>query len=128
MKVADKMLIKHLANAAEVVNTLNGGMAEPRLHLERQEKEWLLHVRIPGVSAENLKLEIKDHQLFIFQMLTQHNVADVELPYLIAMLQIGQQVDLDEIVAEYEDGHLYVHMPVDEEASGYEREVSIVRK
>lgn len=127
MKVADRMLIKNLANTAEVVNTINGGMAAPAISLYKGEQEWTISARVPGVSIESLKLEVKDNQLFIFQMI--HNGQDgLELPYLLTVVNLSRRVELDAITAEYEEGELFIVLPLDELSDGFYREIEIIPK
>lgn len=127
MKVKDKLLIKNLANTAELVNTINGGMVEPQVWLEKSEESWLLRMKVPGVSIESIKIEVKDGILFVFQNLENPD-SDLELPYLVEMLNLTSRIDLDQIYAEYNEGEIFIHLPFDELASGFEREIEIVRR
>lgn len=128
MKAEDRILIKNLAYTAEIINTINGGMAEPAIKIRKEETEWLVRVKVPGVSVDNMKIEVKDHQMFLFHLIAEGNASDVEIPYLMAALTLSRKVDFDGIVAEYHHGELFIHLPLDEEANGYEREIDILKK
>ena len=128
MRVEDRILIKNLAQTAEIVNTINGGMTQANMLVEKGTEEWTVMVRVPGVSPERMKIEVRDGQLFIFHVLPDENAAHVELPFLLAALSLDKRVDFDGIMAEYEDKELYIHLPLDEEASGYEREIEIFKR
>ena len=128
MNVEDRILIKTLAHTADIVNTINGGMSQPNIDINKGEDEWTVRLRIPGVSAEKVKVEVKDNQLFIFHMMTENNHAKIQLPYLLTMVSLNSRVDLDGIVAEYENSELCIHLPMDGSASGYEREIEIFRR
>ena len=54
MNLQDDHLIKNLAQSAQLVNALNGGMAEPIVQFEEHEDEWLYKVRMPGVDPDHL--------------------------------------------------------------------------
>ncbi len=126
MRVEDKMLIKNLANTAELINTINGGMAQPQVILEKSEESWLLRMKVPSVNIDNIKIEVKEGILFVFQNL-EHANSDIELPYLIEMLNLPGQIALDSIYAEFDQNEILVHLPFDELANGFEREIEIIK-
>lgn len=128
MNVEDKLLIKNLAHTAEIVNTINGGMAQPNIDVERQPEEWMVKVKVPGVSAESLKIEVRDNHLMLFHIMTEPNVSDISIPYLVTMLTLTSKVDLDGIVAEFENNELFIHLPLNGQANGYEREIEILKR
>jgi HSP20 family molecular chaperone IbpA len=127
MKEEDKVLIKNLATTAEIVNTINGGMASPVISVFKGKIEWTINARVPGVSPENLKLEIKDNELFIFQIL-ENGFDGMEIPYMLTMIHLSNRVELDAITAEYENGELFILLPLDEMSDGFFREIEIIRK
>lgn len=125
MIIADRMLTKNLALTADIINTINGGMARTEIKLKKSETEWNAVIRIPGVSFENIKLEIKDRHLHIFQTLDESNASEIQLPYLVSSILLSSKVDVDKIHAEFENSRLYVHLPITETPSGYQREIDI---
>ncbi|HCX22368.1 MAG: hypothetical protein CMB80_07280 [Flammeovirgaceae bacterium] len=128
MRAEDRILIKNLAQTAEIVNTINGGMSQANMILEKGEDEWTVAIRVPGVSPERMRVEVRNGQLFIFHVMADENAAEVELPFLLAAVALDKRVDFDAIIAEYEDKELFITMPLDEEASGYEREIDIFKR
>ncbi len=127
MKVEDQLLIKNLATTAQLVNAINGGMAQPHVRLEKSDSEWVERMKVPGVSIESIKIEVKEGFLFVFQNLQMED-AEMELPYMIEMLNLTSKIDQEQIYAEYEDGEIVIHMPFDELASGFEKEIEIIRR
>lgn len=127
MKVEDKLLIKNLATTAQLVTGINGGMAQPHVRLEKSDSRWVERMKVPGVSIESIRIEVKEGFLFVFQNL-QVEASDMELPYMIEMLNLTSQIDQDQIYAEYEGGEIVIHMPFDELASGFERDIEIIRR
>ncbi|WP_258102910.1 hypothetical protein [Marinoscillum sp. MHG1-6] len=127
MKLEDKMLIKNLANTVKIVNTINGGMAQPITELHKREDSWILKMRLPAVDIDSIKIEVKDNFLFVFQVLSGLD-DEIELPYLVDMLNLTSQIDLEAIYAEFNDGEIQIHMPFDEMASGYEKEIEIIKR
>lgn len=128
MTVEDKLLIANLAQTADIINTINGGMSQASLEVAKNEDEWTVRIKVPGVSAERMKIEVKDSRMFIFQILPDTNAAEIELPYLLTAFSISTRVDYDRIVAEYENGEVFIHMPLDEMGDNQEREIVIIRK
>lgn len=128
MNVEDRMLIKNLAKTAEIVNTINGGMSQTKLRMMKNHDEWILRFKVPGVGPDNLKIEVRNNQLFVFQILSGDNTSGIELPYLLTSLIISPKIDFEGIIAEYDGGEVYVHMPLDETNDGHEREIDIIRR
>lgn len=128
MTVEDKLLIANLAQTADIINTINGGMSQANLELSKYEDEWTVKVKVPGVSAERMKIEVKDNRMFIFQILPDTNAAEIELPYLLTAFSISSRVDYNRILAEYENGEIFIHMPLDEMGDSFEREIEIIKK
>lgn len=127
MKLQDRLLIKNLAHTAELINAINGGMAQPKVQLEKSSQAWMLRMKVPGVSIENITIEVKDGFLFVFQNLSNDH-SDMELPYMIEMLNLTSKIDMDSIYAEYVSGEILIHLPFDEMASGFEREIEIIKR
>lgn len=123
----NRSLVKNLAHTAELINTLNGGMSQPSIRVQRESEEWVVRVRIPGVSMEQLKLEVKNSHLYLFQMLKSQNLG-ISLPYLIAVMPLIDQIDFEKISAEYHEGELLIVLPLSEQEDGFHREIEIVKK
>lgn len=128
MKVEDRVLIKNLAKTAEIVNTINGGMSQAKMLMTKSEQEWIVRLKVPGVSPDKLKIEVRDNQMFIFHILADNNSSGIALPYLITAFMISPKIDFDEIMAEYDKGEVRVHMPLDEWSDGHEREIEIIKR
>lgn len=127
MKVEDKLLIRNLATTAQLINGINGGMAQPHVRLEKTDSRWIERMKVPGVSIDRIKIEVKEGFLFVFQNLHVEE-SNIELPYMIEMLNLSSQIDQEQIYAEYKNGEIIIHMPFDELASGFERNIEIIRR
>jgi hypothetical protein len=127
MKIEDRLLIKNLASTASLVNGINGGMVQPIVQLEKSEGQWIERIRIPGVSVDNVRIEVKEGILFVFQNLFVEGM-DIELPYMVEMLNLSSQIDQEQIYAEFDNREIIIHMPFDEFADGFEREIEIIRR
>ncbi len=128
MKAADKVLIKNLAHTAEIINTINGGMSEPYIGIDKSPEQWTVNVKVPGMNPDRLRIEVRNLELSLFHMISEGNSSDIELPYLLAAIQLTSSVNIDNILAEYESGQLSIHLPLDETTDGFEREVEIIKR
>lgn len=127
MTIQDKILLKNLAQTADIVNTINGGMSQASFKLLKQENEWMVKVEVPGVDADNMRIEVRDDQMFIFQIIGDEHAA-VQIPYLVTTFKISSKVNYDDILAEYENGEIFIHLPIDETGENYQREIEIIKK
>ena len=65
-------LIAKLAKGADLVNTINGGMSQASMEVRLQDHEWIINLKVPGVDANNLKLEVSGGHICIYQMMRVH--------------------------------------------------------
>lgn len=128
MKVEDRLLIKNLAKTTEIINTINGGMSQANMLMTKDATKLTIRLKVPGVSPESLKIEVRDNQMFIFHMIAGDNSSNIELPYLLTSFVISPKVNSDGIVAEYREGEVFIHLPFDELNDGHERKIGIVRR
>ena len=127
MTVEDKLVIKNLAQTAQVINTINGGMSQPIVSVSKGPEEWTIKARVPGVDADHMKIEVKDNYLYLFHLIEDEQ-ADMELPLMLAAISISNRVQYDLITAAYENAELEISLPLDQENKGYEREIDIFKK
>ncbi len=125
---ADKNLVRNLARTADILNTINGGMSQTTIKINALENEWLIKVRIPGVDLDNLRLEVLDNHLYIHQMMEIDNDSTEKAPYVVAMIPLVKQINVDAISAIFEDGWTLIKLPFDEMVNGYERQIKITRR
>ncbi|XOV92572.1 MAG: Hsp20/alpha crystallin family protein [Bacteroidota bacterium] len=124
----DRNLTRHLAMTADVLNTINGGMSQTTINLKVLEHEWLVKVTTPGVELENLRLEVLDNHLYIHQMMEIEHDGPEKAPYVIAMIPLTRQINVEAISATFENGYTLIKLPFDEMVNGYERQIDITRK
>ena len=123
---ARKLISNELLASIDVLNTLNGGVSEAQMKLKQFQDYRKIRVKVPGVSQENLKVEIHDNMLSVFY--TFHLQSDgvwIEVPKVVYNKSIPYFVDASRITASYQDGFLIVTLPFNELAEGYHRKVSI---
>ena len=123
-----KFVSNELLASIDVLNTLNGGVSEPQMILKQFQDHREIHLKVPGVNEENLKVEVHNNILSVFY--TFHFQSDnlpIHVPKVVYNKPIPYFVDAARISASYEDGFLIVTLPYNEMAEGYHRKVSINR-
>ncbi|MEQ9231556.1 MAG: Hsp20/alpha crystallin family protein [Cyclobacteriaceae bacterium] len=120
----EKELIKLLAESADLVNTINGGMSLAHVHNYKLEDHYLVTVKVPGVAKRSLKVETHDGNLFVFQLM--HLEDGIEIPYMIASIPLKPNVNLNGIRANFEGKNLNIVMPIQElDDEAMDREINI---
>lgn len=125
MKKWDKALTQ-LALAADVANTLGGGMSEPAVGFFKLPDSHRVEVKIPGVKDESIKVEIHNNWLTIFHLLDiSSGEMIIQVPRMVYSKAIPYFIDVEKIAAKFEDDRLVVRLPFNERANGYHRKISI---
>jgi HSP20 family molecular chaperone IbpA len=128
MKLSDS-LVKNMIVTADLLNTINGGMSLPSTRMRKLEDYYELDVVAPGLSMNDLKIEIHNRHLSVFHFMPykapDHSMEQEGAPNIIHLQRIPFDVELDGITASYEEKHLKVIMPFNELAEGYHRSVDI---
>ncbi len=116
---------QELITGIDVANTLNGGTSEPFVRLEHFPTFRKITLRVPGIDAENIKIEVNNNQLMIYyftHLVSQRK--DLKFPKVIYNKSIPYFVDISKIVAEQEENGLVVRLQFNELANGYHRDIS----
>ena len=129
MRFNDFHISKEILRKVDVLNTLNGGISKPTVIMLRQEKSYLVRVRIPGVDPEKMRVEVRNNKLFLFHDISIENIfTDKEpdiIPFNIGYVLIPFDVNIKKIKALYEDNELMITMPFNELADGYQKRIEI---
>ena len=124
----------------DFINTVNGGMSEPSIKLDKGSDGFEVVVKIPGIEVEDLQLEVvkgkrNSNNLKLFHLLpifSQENLPDEEQWKTIRFINtfvIPDGVDIDNISARYDNGRrqLVLFLPFGDEQGDYHRKVDIER-
>lgn len=135
LKIPREMLMN-----IDFINTVNGGMSEPSIKLDKGSDGFEVVVKIPGIEVEDLQLEVvkgkkNSNNLKLFHLLpifSQENLSDEEQWKTIRFINtfvIPDGVDIDNISARYDDHqrHLVLFLPFGDEQGDYHRKVDIER-
>ena len=120
----NKELSRNLARTADFINTVNGGTVFPTFNTIKHKDHYKIEVTMPSVDPNDLKVEINNDTLMIFQ---QMEVREVSVPNVLGMFKLSDDAVLDEITAEYEDHLLTVIIPKDQMSGGFRRDIKIKR-
>lgn len=135
LKIPREMLMN-----IDFINTVNGGMSEPAIQLERGSDGFEVVVKVPGIEADDLQLEVVKgkknttslklyHLLPIFSQETLTEEEQWKTIRFINTFVIPDGVDIENISARYDDElrHLVLHLPFGNEHGDYRRKVDISR-
>jgi HSP20 family molecular chaperone IbpA len=111
MKVAPE-LIKTLAESADLINTINGGMSLAHVEKFTMTDHYLVTVKVPGVDGHSLKLELHKDLLLVFQLM--HLEDDIEIPYLITSVQLDENIDKRAVHVDFQGKNLNIVLPFEE--------------
>jgi len=116
-------IIKTLAESADLVNTINGGMSLAHIHKYTLADHYMVTVKVPGVDKKSLKVEMHDGQLFIFQLM--HLEDGIDIPFMVASIDVAEKVIKQQIRANYHGRSLNIVMPFAEWEEGDSRVIKI---
>ena len=115
-----------LITSIDVLNTLNGGVSEPQLCLEHHNDCREIHLRVPGISLDDIRVEIHNNSLSIFYLI---NIISGErlipLPRFVYNRNVPYYIDINKINARLEEEELIVNLPYNRLANGYHKDVRI---
>ena len=116
----DRDLLKILAESTDLVNTINGGMSLAHVSKFKYTDHYLFTVKVPGVDKLSLKVEMHDDHLFVFQLM--HLEDGIDIPYMVASIEMKSNVDKQAVRANYQGKYLNIILPFAEPDS---REIQI---
>jgi HSP20 family molecular chaperone IbpA len=129
MRFSNFHIDREVLLTADLMNTINGGMAKAITYMERKDNHYVLHVKAPGVDPSDLIVDIKNNTIFIYHKVSVHandlyKGSDF-FPYSIGLMVIPFDVNVKGIKAEFENNELHVIMPFNEMSSGYYKRITI---
>jgi len=113
----------------DLLNTLGGGRSQSTLNVSKQPEGYEVLVRLPGVEADDLHVDVTDGRLWLYQLrpVLAREEADAEtfLPDLVGNLILPNDVDLQNISARYGEGQWRVFLPFNNMTKGFQKHVEI---
>ena len=115
-----------LITSIDVLNTLNGGVSEPRLCLGHFEEYREIRLRVPGISLDDIRVEIHNDNLSIFYLINLiSGDRRIPLPRFVYNRNVPYYIDINKINARLEEEELIVNLPYNRLANGYHKDVRI---
>ena len=113
-----------LLASVDIMNVLNGGRSEQQVKLNQLEDHREIRVKIPGIDAERIQVEVNNDRVSIFYMMDIESTGKtMRLPYSVYNKQQPYYIDLSRVNAAVDGKHLVVKLPFNELANGYYRKV-----
>ena len=120
----DRNQYLNLLSSVDVMNTLNGGRAEPRIQLKQHDGFREIRVKVPGITAEKIEVEVNNNRVSIFyEMNIVSGDKVIVLPYSVYNKEQPYFIDVSKIIAEIENDELVVRLPFNRLANGYHRKI-----
>ncbi|MBC8110172.1 MAG: Hsp20 family protein [Verrucomicrobia bacterium] len=125
-----KNIAKDLVIQADFMNTVGGGMSLPEIRVNKEEGGYMLEAKIPGVSAENLRIDVINQRLLVYynlQLFNNQSVVEkeVKVPYMIANFPVPDDADINQIAAIYRNDRLQIIAPLSDSSNGFNRSIEI---
>ena len=117
-------ITKNLARTADFINTVNGGTVYPTFNTTKDADQIKIEVSMPSVDPEDLRVEVNNESLMIFQSIM---INQLPLPNLVGLFKLTRNAVLEDISAEYHEEVLTVIIPLSELSDGFHRSIEIHR-
>lgn len=115
-----------LLTSIDVLNTINGGVTEPQVTVTHYEDSREIRVRAPGISPEDIRVEVHNNNLSIFFFINiQSDERLVQLPRFVYNKTVPYYIDISKINASVDGRELVVSLPFNRLANGYHREIKV---
>ncbi len=125
MKLISREFIRTIAPQLDLLNTIGGGVAQPKLHVNKRPKGVVLHVAMPSVPAESFHVVLKDNHLTVYGEYRHGPEDQLAAPLFVQTLDLPKDLDLLGINATHENGELRVAIPFRDPAASQTREIDI---
>jgi HSP20 family protein len=125
MKFISREFIRSIAPQLDLLNTIGGGVAQPKLHVNKRPKGVVLHVAMPSVSADHFHVVLNNNNLTVYGEYRHEPDAQLAAPLFVQNMDLPNNLDLTGINATHENGELRVAIPF-KDASNQQREIDIL--
>lgn len=111
-------------------NTLNGGRVEPKIAINQTQHSLEIVVRVAGLEAEHLKMDIEGNHLWLYALqpvlkTAAQAVAENFVPQTIGQVELPNFVDVDNISAKYFNNQWKIVMPFDDYRKDFKKHIDV---
>lgn len=115
-----------LATSIDVLNTLNGGVTEPKVDSEENETYRVVRLKVAGVDKEHIHVEVHNNTLTIyFYILVTSGDKLIQVPQIVYNKVVPYFIDINKITATFEEHDLVVKLPFNKLSNGYHKKIRI---
>jgi HSP20 family molecular chaperone IbpA len=115
-----------LITSIDVLNTVNGGVSEPRMNMNHFEEYREIRLKVPGIRQEDVHVEVHNNNLSIYYFINMvSNEKLIQLPRFVYNRSVPYFIDINKIAARLENEELIVKLPFNRLANGYHKEIKI---
>ncbi len=111
MKLISPEFIRSLAPQLDLLNTIGGGVAQPRMRVDQRSKGVLVRVALPSVSPDHFRVVLNDRQLTVLSEFRHQPEDTLAAPLFLQTLELPKNLDSTRIDAVQEDGELQIRIP-----------------
>ena len=111
MKLISPKFIRSLAPQLDLLNTIGGGVAQPRLRVEQRPKGVVVRVAVPSVGPDHFRVVLNERRLTVLSEFRHQPGDPLAAPLFFQTLDLPQNLDLNRIEAVHQDGELHVRIP-----------------
>lgn len=109
--IKDKNILRNLANQIDLLNTINGGVAETVVRVDKRERGAIIRVSAPSVQPEAFQVVLHNNILIVFSTLKREDNPELVAPLFHQTYLLPPQVNLSGIEAVHENNELQVRLP-----------------
>lgn len=111
MKLISHKFIRSMAPQLDLMNTIGGGVAQPKMRVEQLSKGVIIHVAMPTVEADHFRVVLNDRRLTVFSEFRHQPADQLAAPLFLQTLDLPKNLDPARIDAVHEEGELRVRIP-----------------
>ncbi|QHJ08337.1 Hsp20/alpha crystallin family protein [Hymenobacter busanensis] len=127
MNLISRNTIRNFLPQLDLLNTLGGGVAQPKLNLEKQARGVVISVALPTVDSERFHVVLDNNRLTVYAEFRHEPEAALAAPLFVHTFELPPALDLHRIDAVHENGELKVRIPF-ENPTDRRREIDIKRR
>ncbi|CAN5901737.1 hypothetical protein BH24BAC1_BH24BAC1_23210 [soil metagenome] len=109
--IKDKNILRNLANQIDLINTINGGVAETMVRVDKRKRGAIIRVSAPSVQPEAFQVVLHNNILIVFSTLKREDNPELVAPLFHQTYLLPPQVNLSGIEAVHENNELQVRLP-----------------
>ena len=115
-----------LITSIDVLNTVNGGVSEPKMNMNHYQDFREIRIKVPGIKQEEVHVEVHNNNLSIYYYINMVSVDKlIQLPRFVYNRSVPYFIDINKINARLEDDELIVKLPFNRLANGYHKDIKV---